>query len=84
MKTFTKNIMKVSVILRLELLLVFQYIHNYTCSYTWLCDILKYVHYVLPYSSQDKSADFSSSSSVGQKNKLLAKTVMGLYEVEHT
>lgn len=39
------------------------------------------MHTVLPHSSQDKSADFSSSSSVGQKNKLLAKTVMGLYEV---
>jgi len=31
---------------------------------------------------QDKSADFSSSSSVGQRNRFFAKMVMGLYEVQ--
>ena len=31
--------------------------------------------------SQDKSADFSSSSSVGQKNRAVSQLVTGSYEV---
>lgn len=30
---------------------------------------------------QDRSADFSTGSSVGQKNRIFAKLVMGMYEV---
>ena len=30
---------------------------------------------------QDRSADFSIGTSVGQKNRIFAKLVMGLYEV---
>lgn len=29
----------------------------------------------------DKSSDFTATSSVGQKNKTLAKMIMGVYEV---
>lgn len=33
------------------------------------------------YPLQDRSADYSTSSSVGQKNRVFANLVMGLYEV---
>ena len=32
-------------------------------------------------SLQDRSADFSTGSGVGQKNRIFAKLVVGLYEV---